>query len=628
MKRYMTLGMCMVVVLTMISSCKKFLDVVPDNVATIDNAFTMRSQAMKFLFTCYSFMPKSGQLFDDPAMVGGDELWSVPERGAYLNMATGFQTKIDPLGDRWTPMYQAIRDCNIFLENIENVPDMKLEERLRWTAEVKFLKAYYHFNLVRMYGPIPLIKTNLPVSADVNQVKVVRAPVDSCFNYIAQLLDEAAPALPPSIISPATEAGRITGPIALALKAKVLVTAASPLFNGNTGQANLKSMDGAPLFNLAYSQVKWELAAKACKEAIDLCASQGIKLYNYSPVFQQYVLTDTIRTQLSIRNSVTEKWNSEIIWANTQSTTVGLQRLISTWWDGLYLDGTTTRGELSPPLKIAEMFYSEHGVPINEDKTWDYAGRYGLKTAGNDDKLYVRNGYVTAKLHFDREPRFYADLGFDGGIFYGQGRYNDKAVLDLFYLEGKFKQKNGKGKYGYNSVTGYYLKKLVHFQNVVNSSTDYSVVDYPYPLIRLSDLYLLYAEALNEAEGPGSEVNRYIDLVRERAGLEGVAASWSKYSTNPEKVNNQEGMRAIIRQERLIELAFESQRFWDMRRWKESEKELNKPIRGWDLSQTTAVSFYRTTVVFNQSFGTKDYFWPISDNNITANRNLVQNLGW
>lgn len=628
MKRYMTLGMCMVVVLTMISSCKKFLDVVPDNVATIDNAFTMRSQAQKFLFTCYSFMPKNGQLSDDPAMVGGDELWSVPERGAYLNMAMGFQTKVDPLGDRWTPMYQGIRDCNIFLENIENVPDIKSEERLRWAAEVKFLKAYYHFNLVRMYGPIPLIKTNLPVSADVKQVKVVRDPVDSCFNYIVQLLDEAAPALPPSIISPSTEAGRITGPIALALKAKVLVTAASPLFNGNTDQTNLKSTDGVPLFNLIYSQAKWELAAKSCKEAIDLCASQGIKLYTYSPVFQQYVLTDTIRTQLSIRNSVTEKWNSEIIWANTQSTTVGLQRLISTWWDGLYLDGTTTRGELSPPLKIAEMFYSENGVPINEDKTWDYAGRYGLKTAGTDDKLYVRKGNVTAKLHFDREPRFYADLGFDGGVFYGQGRYNDKVDLDLFYLQGKFKQKNGKGKYGFNSVTGYYLKKLIHFQNVVNSSTDYSVVDYPYPLIRLSDLYLLYAEALNEAEGPGAEVNRYIDLVRERAGLEGVAASWSKYSTNPEKVNNQEGMRAIIRQERLIELAFESQRFWDMRRWKEAEMELNKPIKGWDLSQTTAVSFYRTTVVFNQSFGTKDYFWPISDNNITANRNLVQNLGW
>ncbi|WP_316836530.1 RagB/SusD family nutrient uptake outer membrane protein [Pedobacter nutrimenti] len=610
------------------SSCKKFLDVVPDNVATIDNAFTMRSQAMKFLFTCYSFMPKSGQLSDDPAMVGGDELWEIPERGAYLNMAKGFQSKVGPLGDRWTPFYQGIRDCNIFLENIRQVPDMQETERERWIAEVKFLKAFYHFSLVRMYGPIPLIKNNLPISANVNEVKVFRDPVDSCFNYIAQLLDEAGPGLPNTIISPSTEAGRITRPIAMALKAKVLVTAASPLFNGNMDQTGLKNSNGTALFNLTYSKTKWELAARACKTAIDLCESQGMMLYVYNPSFQQYNLTDTIRTQLSIRNSVTEKWNKEIIWANTQSNTANLQKLISTWWDARYLDGVVTGGELSPPLKIAEMFYTDKGVPINEDKTWDYAGRYALKTAGNSDKLYIHNGYVTAGLHFNREPRFYADLGFDGGIYYGQGRYDDKDNMNLFFLEGKFKQKNGKGKYGFNTVTGYYLKKLIHFQNVVTSSNDYSVTDYPYPLFRLSDLYLLYSEALNEAQGPGPEVNKYIDLVRKRAGLNGVAVSWSNYSTNPSKYTNQEGMRAIIHQERLIELAFESQRLWDLRRWKESVKELNSPIKGWDLSQTTADAFYRTTVVFNQSFGTKDYFWPIAESNITTNRNLVQNLGW
>src|SRR5690606_29359384 len=127
------------------------------------------------------------------------------------------------------------------------------------------------------------------------------------------------------------------------------------------------------------------------------------KLYVYNPAFQQFDLTDTIETQLSIRNSVAEKWNSEIIWANTQSGTVGLQQLISTWWDPRYLDGTTTRGELSPPLKIAEMFYTDKGVPINEDKTWNYSGRYSLRTAGEDDKLYIRKGYETVRLHFDRE---------------------------------------------------------------------------------------------------------------------------------------------------------------------------------------------------------------------------------
>jgi hypothetical protein len=628
MRKYIITGIYTAIVLIALNSCKKFLDVVPDNVATIDNAFTMRTQAMKFLYTCYSFMPRNGQLGDDPAMVGGDELWEIPERGAFLDMAKGFQSKVGPLGDRWQPMYQGIRDCNIFLENIEKVPDMQPEEKTRWIAEVKFLKAYYHFYLVRMYGPIPLIKTNLPISTDVNEVKVFRDPVDSCFSYISALLDEAAPGLPATVISPATEAGRITLPIALSLKAKVLVTAASPLFNGNADQSGLKNPNGTALFNTTYSQTKWNDAAIACKKAIDVCVSAGMKLYKYNPSFQQFDVSDTIKTQLSINGAVTEKWNTEIIWANTQSNTDDLQRLISNWWDPRYLDGVITRGELSPPLKIAEMFYSSNGVPIGEDKTYDYTGRYNLRISGDADKLYVHKGYTTVGLHFNREPRFYADLGFDGAVYYGHGRYDDNDFMGLFYLEGKFKQRNGKGKYGYNTVTGYNLKKLIHFQNVVNSQNDYSVVNYPYPIMRLSDLYLLYAEALNESEGPVEEARQYVDLVRARAGLPGVVVSWTNFSTNPVKYQSKDGMRAIIRQERLIELAFESQRMWDLRRWKESATELNKQILGWDLSQTEPISYYRATVVYNQSFGSKDYFWPIDENYIVNNRNLVQNLGW
>ena len=163
-----------------------------------------------------------------------------------------------------------------------------------------------------------------------------------------------------------------------------------------------------------------------------MCHSLGMKLYVFNPSFQQYDLTDTIKTQMSIRNAITEKWNSEIIWANTNNYTDDLQRLISPWWDGAYLDGTVTRGELSPPLKIAEMFYSDKGVPINEDKTWDYNNRYTLRKAGDSDKLYIRNGYTTVGLHFNREPRFYADLGFDGGIYYGQGKFDDKDDASLF----------------------------------------------------------------------------------------------------------------------------------------------------------------------------------------------------
>ena len=615
--------------LALFSSCSNYLDVVPDNVATIDNAFAMRSQAEKYLFTCYSYMPKDGNTGEDPAMEGGDEIWRLISRGgAMFNIARGFQNVVSPYGDgTWADLYKGLRDCNIFLEEIAKVPDMEETEKRQWISEVKFLKAYYHFYLVRMYGPIPLIKNNLPISADANEVKVLRDPVDSCFNYIVKLIDEATADLPLNSLNMMQDAGRINQIIALSFKAKVLVTAASPLFNGNADQAGLKNPDGTPLFNLTYSKAKWDSAAVACKKAIAVCDQAALKLYEYGPNYQQFKLTDTIQTQLSIRNSVCERWNSEIIWANTQSYCSVQDIALPPVMDARYPENYKPRGELSPPLKIVEMFYSQHGVPVDEDKTWDYTNRYNLRIAGNDDRLYIRQNYTTAYLNFDREPRFYADLGFDGGIWYGQGKYDDSQDLNLFYPQTKKGQTNAV-KTDRSTVTGYFIKKLIHFENVVGSGTTYSVTGYPWPLMRLSDLYLLYAEALNESGGPGTEVYEYINHVRQRAGLPTVEFAWDNYSTNPTKYTGQNGLRGIIHQERMIELAFEGQRFWDLRRWKEAAKVLNVPIQGWDGTQEMAAAYYRPVTIFNQKFGTKDYFWPIKDDNITTNRNLVQNLGW
>ena len=617
-----------IITLMVFASCKKFLDVIPDDVATIDNAFATRIEAQKYLFTCYSYLPKNSDLGDDPAMCGGDEIWQQPTSVGYIYIARGFQRVVNPYGDRWGVLFKAIRDCNIFLENIGKVPDMEETERRRWRAEALFLKAYYNFYLVRMYGPIPLIKDNIAIDADENEVRVSREPLDSCFSYIVQLLDEANSNLPLSITNTQDELGRITQPIDLAFKAKVLVYAASPLFNGNTDQSSLKGKNGEPLFNQTQSQAKWDSAVIACKKAIDICEKAGFTLYHYSPTLQQYNLSDTILTQLSIRNSVCEKWNSEIIWANTQVNTVALQKMISTYWDPTTFNQTVTQGLLSPPLKIAEMFYSSHGVPITEDKSWNYGNRDKLQVAGTADQLYIRNGYTTAHLNFDREPRYYADLGFDGGVWYGQGIYDDKSPANLYYLEGLFKQRNGAAKANYGSVTGYYIKKLVYFQNVESATGAYSAPSYPFPILRLSDLYLLYSEALNEASGPSDEVYKYIDSVRARADLPTVKDAWSNYSNNPSKYTTKDGMRKIIHQERLIELAFEGQRFWDLRRWKESIAELNLPVQSWDLRQETTAAYYRPVTIYNQKFSVKDYFWPIDENTLELNPNLQQNLGW
>ena len=628
MKRSYILYFALIISVSGLNACKKYLDIVPDDLSTIDMAFDTRIEAEKYLFTCYSYMPKTTSLTDDPGMCAGDEMWEPNDAGGYLEIAEGFQKVVSPYGDRWDVIFKAIRDCNIFLENIEKVPDMDETERRRWKAEVLFLKAYYNFYLVRMYGPIPLIKENIPIDADGNAVRVFRAPVDSCFSYIVSLLDEAEPNLPLTILDPQNELGRITQPIDMALKAKVLVYAASPLFNGNKDESTLKGEDGQPLFNQTVSTEKWDSAVSACKEAIDISQQAGYTLYHYTPTIQQYHITDTIKTQLNIRNSLCEKWNSEIIWANTQVNTVGLQAFVSTFWDPAAVDATNIPGQLNPPLKIAEMFYSNHGVPIDEDKTWNYSNRYNLQTAGVNDARYIRNGYTTAHVNFDREPRYYADLGFDGGVWYGQGIYDDTEPSVLYHLEGLFKERNGVAKVSYGSVTGYYIKKLVYFQNTVNNSSVYSGTSYPFPLIRLSDLYLLYSEALNETTGPTTEVYRYIDSVRARAGIPTVENAWNTYSTNPAECTTKDGMRKIIHRERLIELAFESQRFWDLKRWKEAASELNMSIQSWDVQQETATAYYRPVTLYNQKFNVRDYFWPIDEATLELNPNLKQNVGW
>jgi starch-binding outer membrane protein, SusD/RagB family len=619
------------------SRCDNYLDVTPDNVATIDYAFRLRSTAERFLFTCYSYLPSHGSINENPALLSGDELWLPPTNtNPGWMIARGNQRVVEPYVNAWQgsngskDLYEGIRQCNVFLENISTVPDMTESEKRRWIAEVKFLKAYYHFWMARMYGPIVLIKENLPVSADPDQVKIPRSSVDESFEYIVQLLDEAEPDLPESISDEVTELGRITKAISLAVKAEVLVTAASPLFNGNGDYQGFTNNDGTPLFNTTEDMEKWQKAVEACREAIDFCESVGHHLYRFEPRFSQYELSDTTLTKMSIRNAVVEKWNPEIIWGNTNSMVGqgGLQGSATPrGLDPSRTGNQGTRGSLAPPLKIAELFYSNNGVPIREDKDWDYSGRHNLKIAGVDDRFNLKQGYTTAGLNFDREPRYYASLGFDGGIWYGQGRTDDKSG-DLFFVSSKKGQPAAPINLTSYSTTGYWPKKLVHYQSVIGSGNTYTTENYPFPVIRLADLYLLYAEALNEVSGPEPEVIQYVDTVRARAGIPGVEEAWSNYSKNPEKFTTREGMREIIHHERSVELAFEGKRFWDLRRWKKAVNELNKPITGWDLFQETAEGYYRERLIFNQRFSTKDYLWPLNENTIQANSELVQNPGW
>jgi hypothetical protein len=409
-KSYQIAGMILLL-LVAVTSCNDFLDEVPDNVSTIDHAFNLRNQAEKYLFTCYSFLPKDGDVAYNIGMLAGDEAWIPYQKGytsyafeiargnqrisnTYVNAWDGYYQGAGP-SDNY-PLFDGIRHCNTFLENVRDkskVLDLTDQERERWLGEVEFLKAYYHFYLLRMYGPIPITDENLSIDASESEVSVKRMPVDTCFNYIVSLLDSAATKLPDLISDPTTEMGRITRPVALAVKAKVLLYAASPLFNGNTAYENFLDEDGEPYFDQTEDQTKWEKAADAAFDAIQAAEDAGCSLYEFEN--RTFSLTDTTMTQMSIRQAVCERWNNEIIWGNPNSTTSTLQELCMV---PLSSDDNHNyaRKILSPPLKMARIFYSRNGVPIDEDKTLDFSNEAEMRTATTSERFYIEEGFKTA----------------------------------------------------------------------------------------------------------------------------------------------------------------------------------------------------------------------------------------
>ena len=619
------------------TSCSDYLDIVPEGTPDMETAFSNKPNARKFLFTCYSYLPK----WDQSGSIGflaGDEHWLIPKGTGFIDqrlslnaweIGRGEQNSNDPYQNYWdglnggTNLWTAIRDCNIFLENIDKPLDLQQYERNRWIAEVKFLKAYYHYYLFMLYGPIPVMDNNISIDASAEEVRRYRDPVDDVVNYISNLLDDAAKDLPLQVTDAGEELGRITQPIAKAVKAQLWLLAASPLFNGNTDYINVKDNQGRSLFPAETDNNKWEQAADAALDAIKCAKEAGHDLYYFTlPVNG---LSDATRKLLDIGEAVTEKWNTEIIWGSTWNVN-GLQKVaVAKTTKGSHYDAISV---MAPTLTVAEQFYSSNGVPISEDKGdfWskNYLNRYEF-TIIPDNKHYLKIGEETAYLHLNREPRFYANLSFDRGTWYGYGYASDEPK-DLAFYKFRAKEVSGRITSEDYSYTGYLNKKVCSYKTSVTDN-GLSTERYAFPIIRLADLYLMYAEALNETlSSPNSDVYTYIDLVRKRAGLDGVKESWQKYSKYPEKPNTKTGMREIIRMERLNELACEGKRFWDLRRWK---KELPREVKGWYVQGETAQEFYRVTTLYLRSrYSFKDYLWPLKVETVLKDPNLGQSPGW
>lgn len=337
---------------------------------------------------------------------------------------------------------------------------------------------------------------------------------------------------------------------------------------------------------------------------------------------------DATRKLLDIGEAVTEKWNTEIIWGSTWNVN-GLQKVaVAKTTKGSHYDAISV---MAPTLTVAEQFYSSNGVPSPKIKE-----TFGRKTTqiGMISLSFLMKEIISIISKSVKKRRIFTSteshafmLTYHSIVEHGTATVmpvmNRKIWLSINFALKKF--------------LVVLLPKTIHILDNLNKkvcSYKTSVTDnglsterYAFPIIRLADLYLMYAEALNETlNTPNNDVYTYIDLVRERAGLDGVKESWQKYSKYPEKPNTKTGMREIIRMERLNELACEGKRFWDLRRWK---KELPREVKGWYVQGETAQEFYRVTTLYLRSrYSFKDYLWPLKVETVLKDPNLGQNPGW
>ena len=648
-------------------SCADYLDVVPDNVLSIEQLFNTRQGAWQVLHTCYDYMPTTANICRNPALLCGDDninpTFSDPNYHYYRNktsdyIAQGRQSEITPLMDYWDganydylnqrwgdgdergntkSLWAGIRKCNIMIDNIHKVPDMLEDEKMQWKAEVHVLKAYYHYYLLQMYGPLPYMSENLSVSLPPEMVQRERECVDVVVAKIVGDLNIAINSgdLPEGYAGKQYDLGRVNLPVAAAIKAKVLVLAASPLFNGNTKYANYKNSKGEALFNQSESDEKWAIAADACLAAIRAAHNAGVNFYKFDSDAYGLEVSDSTILELNLRNQITENVNNtELIWGTGRQD---VKRLI--FHTGTPLN--STQGDVAPgsynnlhgaTMNVTDQFYSNNGVPIEEDVDYNYNDRYSLTTVSEGNKLYFNDeSNIRVPIYnTDREPRFYAYLGFDQGRYFSQGIPNDRKSAVIHNKAQDF----AGIKRMMHTPTGYTCKKLMPWkrQFVVNEMNNIEDVLYFFPIIRLSDLYLMCAESLNEAGRPRAEVLAHIQPIRSKAGLDKATgdldATWAKYSKYPSKPSTKEGMREIIKQERMVELSFEGQRYWDIRRWREAELYFNRPLRGWNAKGATDIEYYQVTTVAYRNFSAKDYFWPIRQASIDTNYKLKQAPGW
>ncbi|MDT3402222.1 RagB/SusD family nutrient uptake outer membrane protein [Mucilaginibacter terrae] len=487
----------------------------------------------------------------------------------------------------WATPYRNIRRCNVLLKNIDRSP-LSNATKNRMRGEARCLRAWYYLQLLIVYGGVPNVGDNVYGIEDF--LDLPRQNFAELVSYLSTELDQAALLLPaPNAAPPAgyqdLDFGRVTKGTAMGLKSRLLLYAASPLFNGGalaSATAQQKAIVSYPEYNVS----RWQTAATAAEAVIN----SGYYALN---------LNNTVKPGYGFYEVFLTRASREYIFMVSRPNNKDFELY--------YLPGTRSGQNYSRPTQnLVDAFPMNNGKAITDPTS----------------------GYDPANPYVKRDPRFNYSIIFNGS------RYQSNANVQDFVWTFTGTGSNGDA-FSSGGNTGYFSRKML------DSTVTNSVGANPqrnWPLMRYAEILLNYAEAINETGNTALAYPKLREL-RERAGIQPGADN--NYGMNPNM--NQTEMRAFIQNERRIELAFEDQRYHDIRRWKIAMTLYNGTANGYNRvmhpirvgsagSLTTGVGLTFTYQIENNIrqhvFRPEMYLWPIMDEEIRKMPSMIQNPGW
>lgn len=638
------------------SSCGDYLDVDEyfDEVLSLDSVFKRKEYLEQYITGAGALLPKEGDLWTSawsPYQGASDETFSSwnDNRHAAIRLLLDEITPLSNFYNNYATWYQGIRKANLILERIGECVDISTIDHRDFMGRAYFLRAYFYYKLVEAYGPVPIVpEITFNPDDDVETMTVERSSYEDCIDYICENFENAANFLLSSRSS-AVEINLPTSGAALAFLARVRLIAASPWFNGNKFYADWVRSDGTHFIPQTYNAEKWALAAIANKRVI-YDTGDRYALYTAPRELNTIALPsnvsnadfpngagdiDPLRSYAYIFNGeVTASTNQELIYVCNYSHNSG----DSPAW----IASPTNLGGgngLNVTYNTVKGFYMIDGRDIsNSSAEYPYPTNYWEEIGGSDKSF---SGYTlknsTAKMFDNLEMRFYACVGFNHGFWEGSSYTGSTASYknqEITYYANGTAAPSTSFPDDYNH-TGFTCKKYIHYKE---DNLHGMMKAKAFPILRYAEVLLNYVEALNELEtsytdeATGhtvsrdlSEIVKYFNMIRYRAGLPGITES---------EASNRNNMRDLIKRERRIEFFCEGKRYHDLRRWGDAMTAYNEAVTGMNISaRSNNRQGFHTEKIINNSlshrvFSYKMVFLPIPRTVLNKNKKMVQNPDW